>query len=61
MRLCVCVCARARHRGVRVDLGGPDAKLPVSVGVSGVLRVVRSLTAEDSGAFFDFRGERVQW
>lgn len=45
----------------RVDLGGPGAKLPVSVGVSGVLKVVRPLTPEDSGAFLDFRGERVQW
>ena len=45
----------------RIDLGGPGATLPVFVGVSGVLKVVRSLTPEDSGAFFDFQGERVQW
>ena len=45
----------------RVDLGGPMASIPVSVGVRGVLKVVGSLTPKDSGLFFNAQGERVQW
>ena len=43
------------------DMGGPRATTPVSVGVGGVLKVVRGLTPQDSGAFFNFQGNRVQW
>ena len=44
-----------------VDMGGSDAPLHVSVGVSGVLKVVTSLTHEDSGSFINFKGERLPW
>ena len=42
-------------------MGGPTAATPVSEGVAGVLKVVAGLTPEDSGAFFNNSGERVQW
>ena len=43
------------------DLGGQNAPIPVSVGVSGILKVVDSLTPADSGKFFDYKGEIVPW
>ena len=44
-----------------IDMGGPTASIPVSVGVGGVLKVIASLTPKDSGSFFNAKGERVQW
>ena len=55
---CIGVCVA---RVVLADMGGPRAATPVSVGVSGVLKVVRALTPQDSGAFFNSQGNRVQW
>ncbi|PIL31048.1 hypothetical protein GSI_05744 [Ganoderma sinense ZZ0214-1] len=46
---------------LQTDLGGPNATTPVSVGVSGVLKVVSGLTRGDSGSFFNYQGDRVQW
>ncbi|TFK87319.1 NAD(P)-binding protein [Polyporus arcularius HHB13444] len=43
------------------EMGGPNATHPVSVGVEGVLKVILSLKPEDSGQFFNFKGERVPW
>ncbi len=43
------------------DMGGANAALPVSVGVSGVLKTIASLTPEKSGLFFNYKGERVPW
>lgn len=43
------------------DMGGSDATLPVSVGVAGVLKVVSGLTPNDSGKFYNYRGEIVPW
>lgn len=42
-------------------MGGANAALPVSVGVSGVLKTIASLTPEKSGLFFNYKGERVPW
>ena len=42
-------------------MGGPDAALPVSVGVSGVLKTIASITPDKSGLFFNYRGELVPW
>ena len=35
--------------------------LEVSEGVEGVLKVVASLTSQDTGKFINFKGEPVQW
>lgn len=48
-----CVCC--------VALGGSNAPMPASVGVEGVLKVVASLTSQDTGKFINFKGEPVQW
>ena len=42
-------------------MGGKSATYPVSVGVAGVLKTVLSLKPEDSGQFFNFKGEQVPW
>lgn len=42
-------------------MGGQGADLPVSVSVSGILKVVVSLTPADSGKFFNSKGEIVPW
>ncbi|RDX40869.1 NAD(P)-binding protein [Lentinus brumalis] len=46
---------------LQTDLGGPDAILPVSVGVEGVLKTILALKPEDSGKFFNFQGQGVPW
>ncbi|TFK87310.1 NAD(P)-binding protein [Polyporus arcularius HHB13444] len=46
---------------LQTDMGGQNAALPVSVGVAGILKTVLSLKPEDSGQFFNFKGERVPW
>ena len=42
-------------------MGGSGAELPVSVGVSGILKVVESLDLMDTGKFFNYKGEIVPW
>ncbi len=46
---------------IHADMGGEGATYPVSVGVAGILKTVRSLKKEDSGTFFNFKGEHVPW
>ena len=46
---------------LRTDMGGPEAKLPVSVGVESVLKVLTGLQHEDSGSFFNYQGEHLPW
>ncbi|RDX44183.1 NAD(P)-binding protein [Lentinus brumalis] len=46
---------------LQTDMGGESATYPVSVGVAGILKTVRSLKKEDSGTFFNFKGEHVPW
>ena len=55
------LCLPAIMLRARVDMGGQDAALHVSVGVAGVLKTISSLTPQDSGLFFNFKGERVPW
>jgi len=45
----------------QTDLGGKDAPLTAEEGVRGVLAVVRDLRPQDSGVFFDYKGERLPW
>ena len=42
-------------------MGGDAAPLHVSVGVSGILKVVNALKPEDSGKFINYKGEIVPW
>ncbi|KAI0715867.1 NAD(P)-binding protein [Cerioporus squamosus] len=46
---------------LQTDMGGQAAEYPVSVGVAGILKTIDSLKPEDSGQFFNFKGERVPW
>ncbi|KAM5538390.1 hypothetical protein V8D89_007992 [Ganoderma adspersum] len=46
---------------LQTDMGGPDAATPVSVGVSGLIKLAGSLTPQDSGAFLNLQGERIPW
>ena len=42
-------------------MGGPDAKVEVSEGVEGVLKVVASVTPENTGQFLDYTGKQLLW
>jgi NAD(P)-dependent dehydrogenase (short-subunit alcohol dehydrogenase family) len=46
---------------VQTDMGGSDAPTPVSESATGLIGVIDRLTLQDSGGFFDFRGERIAW
>ncbi|RPD53683.1 NAD-P-binding protein [Lentinus tigrinus ALCF2SS1-6] len=46
---------------LQTDMGGEGATHPVSVGVAGIVKTVLSLKPEDSGQFFNFKGEKVPW
>jgi NAD(P)-dependent dehydrogenase (short-subunit alcohol dehydrogenase family) len=50
------------HPGwVKTDMGGPDADLPVSVSVQGVIGVLDRLTLSDSGQFLGYDGSVIPW
>lgn len=52
----------ALHPGwVRTDMGGTQAALSTQESVAELLGVLHRLTAEDSGEFFDWQGERLPW
>lgn len=46
---------------VKTDLGGADATLTAEESVAGMLRVIQSLTHEDSGSFRNHAGARLPW
>ena len=50
-----------RDHMLRADMGGPHAATPVSVAVSGLLKLAGALTPKDSGAFLNLQGERIPW
>jgi len=50
------------HPGwVRTRMGGPNAPIDVEASVTGQQKVLDGLRLEDSGAFFNFDGERLPW
>lgn len=52
----------ALHPGwAQTDMGGSNATVPVADAVAGLLRVVDAAKPEDSGRFFDWRGESLPW
>jgi NAD(P)-dependent dehydrogenase (short-subunit alcohol dehydrogenase family) len=52
----------ALHPGwVRTDMGGPNAPLSAPESVAGIIATIDGLGLENSGSFFDYRGETVAW
>jgi NAD(P)-dependent dehydrogenase (short-subunit alcohol dehydrogenase family) len=52
----------ALHPGwVQTDMGGDGAQITTDASVSGLLRVIDGLSADDSGRFLDWRGEALPW
>ena len=50
------------HSHEFIDMGPFDeAEHHVSVGVTGILKTVGLLTTENTGQFWNFKGERVPW
>lgn len=50
------------HPGwVKTDMGGVNAPTEVEEAVTGLVRVLSSIPAEDSGHFIDFRGRQIPW
>jgi NAD(P)-dependent dehydrogenase (short-subunit alcohol dehydrogenase family) len=46
---------------VRTDMGGPAAAVEPVDSVSGIRKVIDELTQEDTGKFFNFAGEPLEW
>ncbi|MEM9408818.1 MAG: SDR family oxidoreductase [Acidobacteriota bacterium] len=54
--------AVALHPGwVRTDMGGPHALIDAPESVTGMRRVIASLSAEQSGAFLNYDGTTIPW
>lgn len=52
----------ALHPGwVQTEMGGPNAKLPVSVSASGLAKVIEGLEPGDSGRFLNYDGSEIPW
>lgn len=50
------------HPGwVKTDMGGPQARLTIEESVNGLLKVIESLTSEQSGRFFNYAGQPLPW
>jgi NAD(P)-dependent dehydrogenase (short-subunit alcohol dehydrogenase family) len=50
------------HPGwVQTDMGGPNATVAVENSASGIRNVIANLTAEGSGEFWTFEGQRLPW
>ncbi|KAI0751855.1 NAD-P-binding protein [Daedaleopsis nitida] len=46
---------------LQTDMGGSNAPDPVEVGVEGTLKTIKSLTPQNSGQFFNYKGELMPW
>lgn len=46
---------------VKTDMGGPNARLTPAESIAGMIKVIDSLTADDSGEFFNYNGDRLPW
>lgn len=50
------------HPGwVQTQMGGPNALITVEESVSGLFKLLESLKPQDSGKFYDFRGQEKPW
>jgi NAD(P)-dependent dehydrogenase (short-subunit alcohol dehydrogenase family) len=46
---------------VRTDMGGPSAPLSPQESISGMIKVIDSLTQKDSGKFLSYEGKEYPW
>jgi NAD(P)-dependent dehydrogenase (short-subunit alcohol dehydrogenase family) len=46
---------------VQTDMGGPAAEITPGESVTGILRVLASLTPADSGKFYHYSGSEIPW
>ncbi|XP_051580158.1 C-factor-like [Myxocyprinus asiaticus] len=52
----------ALHPGwVQTEMGGPQAPLTTAESVTGMLKVIASLTDKDSGTLLDWKGNNIPW
>ncbi len=50
------------HPGwVQTDMGGPGATVAVQDSVSGMMKVIATLTPADSGSFYSYDGKKIAW
>ena len=50
------------HPGwVKTDMGGPSAPTEKRESAAGLIKTIRSATREQSGGFYNFRGENLSW
>lgn len=50
------------HPGwVQTDMGGPGAQIDPQTSIRGYRKVIAGLTTQDSGAFLDYQGNRLDW
>ncbi|XP_077104895.1 C-signal-like isoform X2 [Siphateles boraxobius] len=50
------------HPGwVQTEMGGPQAPLTTAESVSGMMKVITSLTEKDSGTLLDWEGKNIPW
>ena len=50
------------HPGwVRTDMGGPNGLIDTKTSVAGMVQVIRNLSVESSGAFFNYDGNVIPW
>lgn len=50
------------HPGwVQTEMGGPQAPLTTAESVSGMIKVITSLTEKDSGTLLDWEGNNIPW
>ena len=50
------------HPGwVRTDMGGPNAEITVEQSVAGMVTLIDRLGIDESGSFFNYRGEMLPW
>ena len=56
------ITAIVMHPGwVKTDMGGPGAPVTPEESVTGIRKVLDSVTPSDSGKFFNFRGKGLPW
>ncbi len=46
---------------VQTDMGGPNANLTPEQSITGMRKVIGSLTAEDNGSYWNYNGEKLPW
>ena len=50
------------HPGwVQTDMGGPNAEITVEQSVAGMVTLIERLGIDESGSFFNYRGEMLPW